>query len=232
VTRIALAAACAVALAACATPTPPRQVAQDLRRALDARAPVAVERIAFDPLKVGEAAVVRLDDTSAVLSLDGRQTYARGFVLPGVDGRVRLAVRSTAVGGGVFYPEVRWLDAQFRAVGRIESDRYALRGLGGTVNTLSADAFLDPTASSARYLLVTERAIAEAEEHVVQPTSTGAVPLMVPIGTMMFVWMIPTGSTAGPAQVVASPVGTLEILVEPARLRTIDRPAAAPEAIR
>ena len=134
----------------------------------------------------------------------------------------------------MFYPEVAFLDERFQPVGRIERERYALRA-SEVGNALSADAFLDAKAMRARYVLVTERPIAEAEEHIVQPTSTGGVPLVVPIGTMLVMWMIPTGSTAGPTAVVASPVGTLYIQVESPRLRTIERPAAAapqPEPIR
>jgi hypothetical protein len=232
-TRMAIAVACAAALAACATPTPPRRAAQDARAVLEARAPVAIERMAWDPLPAGESRSFRLDDTAAVILVDGRRSYARGYALPEVTGRARVSIESLGfgAGGGVFYPEVVLLDERFRPVARIERDRFALRGSGG-FTFLSADAFFDLASSRARYVLVTERSIAEAEEHVVQPTSTGAVPLVVPIGAMMFVWMIPTGSTAGPTPVVASPVGSLSLLVEAPRLRTIESPQAAPTPLR
>lgn len=231
--RVAIAVACAATLAACATPTPPRRAAQDARAVLDARAPAAIEQLAWDALPAGESRSFRLDDASAVILVDGRRSYARGYALPDVAGRVRISIESLGVGagGGVFYPDVVLLDPRFQPVARIERDRFALRGSAG-FNVLSADTFVDLASSRARYVLVTERSIAEAEEPVVQPTSTGTVPLVVPIGAMMFVWMIPTGSTAGPTPVVASPVGSLSLLVEAPRLRTIEPPQAAPAPLR
>ena len=90
----ALVVACAATLAACASPAP-RRFAQDARLVLDARAAVPVERLAFDPLPAGTSVPFRLDDASPVVTVGGRRSYARGFVLPDVDGRVRLSIVSS-----------------------------------------------------------------------------------------------------------------------------------------
>lgn len=225
----------ALAFAGCAAPSS-RNVALEARGALATKSPIDARSLEYASLVLGQPAKAGLGPESPVIEHDGRRSYAMGWRLPeGVD-RLRIQVRSLGFGGvgnkAILYPDVSWLDEGFAMVGRIPPDRYVYRS-GADVDSLTADAFVDVATTRAAYLLITERALADAEQAVIQSNASGSVPVVVPLGTVLFVWMIPTGSTAPPARVVASPVGTFELVVDRPALRRIDPPLApTPEPIR
>ena len=224
----ALVVAIAVLVTACATSG--RETALAARQELDQRNAVNVRDIAYTPLLLGQTVAASLGSQAAVLREGERRTYARGFELPQASGTLAVSVSALRTGTvadpAIVYPDVRFLDAEHRVVGRIAADRYVYRNTDNGPG-LTADAFVDP-AMRARYLLVTERPIAEAEHVVTQSNSRGVVPLIVPIGVFVFFWAIPTGSSSPDVPMYASPAGPVSIKVDNYGLRTLDALRTAP----
>jgi hypothetical protein len=223
----ALVFACAVALGACATSG--RESASAARQEIEQRKPVPVRDVSFAPLVLGQVTAASLTASSVVVEEEGRRTYARGFQLPDATGTLTLSVASLRTGSdtdpAIVYPDVRFLDSDHRVVGRIAPDRYVYRNTAAGPG-LTAEAFIEP-AMRARYVLVTERAITEAEQVATQSNTRGVIPLIVPIGAFVFYWPIPTGSSSPNARMHAAPAGPVSIKVDAYGLHALDPPRPA-----
>jgi hypothetical protein len=215
-------------LAACATPG--RVTVTSSRATLDKRAVVSMREVPFMPLALGEAVRADLDAQSSVVTESEQRTYARGFRLPDIEGPLALNVRSyrfgTSEDAAIVYPDVRYLDADFQVIGRVSPERYAYRKMDSGEG-LSADSFLDRR-SGARYLLITERTIAEAQEAASQSNVRGSFPLLLPIPGGLIMWSIPTGTSLPEVRLIAAPIGRITLQLDRYQLKTIDPPVAGP----
>lgn len=215
--------------AGCAAPGGPTVATEDDRRVIAGRDVSEVGRLAFAPLALAEERTVVFSTSSSVIERDGRRIVAAGFRLPDDAGRMTLAVRTPVQrareGRAIFFPDLIWLGEDFAELGRMPVERFVLRSVAGG-DTLTGDTFIDAGPGAARYLLVTERSVTTDERPLVQTTEIGSIPVIVPMPGGVFVWNIPTGSTAPPARLLASPGGTVVLRVDRPRYRRIETPVA------
>jgi len=212
--------------------TPGRVTVTNERTTLEKRAPIPVHDVPFPPLSPGESVRADLDAQSSVVLEGEQRTYARGFRLPEIGGPLALNVRSYRFGTNddvaIVYPEVRYLDVDFRVIGRVPPERFAYRKMDNGEG-LWADVFLDRK-DGARYLLITERPIAEAEQAVSQSNVHGSFPLVIPIPGGLIMWQIQTGSSLPEVRLIAAPAGRITLQLDRYQLKTIDPPPARPPA--
>lgn len=200
-------------LGACAAPGPSLE---EQRAALDARAPLPLSAVPFAPLAPGESAVVEFGKASEVILQDGRRTYVRGFAFPEGSGPLVLTVRATRApashGGGIVYPRVTLLDRELATVVAVPPDRFKYR-VASDGEGLTADVFVDP-AQRVRFVLLTERPLAEAEPLVTQTNVHGQIPIVVPVGAGFAMWFVGTASSLPEMKVPAAAAGRLAVRLE------------------
>lgn len=216
-------------VAGCVSSGSSRAGTEDDRRAISAREASVIRRLDFHPIVLSEDRNVALSPSSPVIERDGRRVVVAGFRLPAEGGRMNIAVRTPVQhvreGRAVFFPDVIWLDEDFTELGRIPVERFVLRS-AASGDTLTGDAFADAGPGAARYLLVTERNVSPEELPIVQTTTTGTIPIIVPMPGGVFMWNIPTGSTAAPDRLLASPSGSVVVRIERSRYRRLEPPVA------
>jgi len=221
-----LLAACGAGCAALGGPT---IATEDDRRVIAARDVSDIGRLDFAPLALAEDRTVVFSTSSSVIERDGRRVVAAGFRLPDDAGRMTLAVRTPAQrareGRAIFFPDLVWLGDDFAELGRMPVERFVLRSVAGG-DMLTGETFIDVGPGAARYLLVTERSVTNEERPLVQTTEIGSIPVIVPTPGGVFFWNIPTGSTAPPARLLASPGGTVVVRVDRSRYRRMEPPVA------
>ena len=88
-------------------------------------------------------------------------------------------------------------------------------------DALTTTWFFNSGDSGETYVVISERAIAEADLNSTQQNLTTTIPVSVYGRGAIFTWMIPTGTSSAPVKMMASPVGQLEIAFEPYRPRKV-----------
>ncbi len=179
--------------------------------------------LSYRPLKPTEAVKFELNDRSQVIEEAGVKRYALGFSLPAGVRPLSLRIASWQLGTpqdpAILYPEVRLLDADFKSVQIMSSDSIVYR-TSIEHGELAAVFFLNEPMGDERYVLITNRALSDADLMDSQSYNTGNTAVALPGGG---VWFVPTGSNSAPVKMIASPTGKLEIEIDKYQLRKVSQ---------
>lgn len=178
----------------------------------------------YGAASLGQSLEVTLDEASEVLDDGGGRRFVRGFALPSTDKPYSISVLSfrqgTPADPAILYPEVLFLDAQFRVVRKVDPARFSYRkGMSG--DGLHAVVFINDDALGERYLVITGRSPAESALGETTSHTFHQMPISVPVRGAVLTWMIPMGRSEGPTRMIASPTGRIELLLEPYRLSRV-----------
>ncbi len=216
------AALLALALGACATPS--KELVSAGRATLDARALVSIDTLQYAPLPLGEMTKAEFDDKSPAVEVSGRRSYVRGFALPKVEGQLAINVSSFRFGPendpAIMYPDIRLLDETYRVVEVVPASRFVYRTTRRG-DGLSADIFIDVGTSSARYLLLMEHLLDEADQATAQTNVTSQMQMTLPVKGGFMMWFLPTGNSTLPVRLRSAPTGRVELTADRYQLRKI-----------
>jgi hypothetical protein len=145
----------------------------------------------------------------------------KGFRLPKWAGSYSLSIVSHRLGTpsdpAVFYPDVRLLDDQYREIRALPASAYSLRAIRSG-EAITATMFINNIDKGESLLVVSERDINDAGlEKTQQNVTTQSQVTVYGARGAMIMWMIPVGISSPPVQMLASPVGKLELVFEPYR---------------
>lgn len=214
------------ALAGCAT-----QGAQHILRAEEQRASAIVfpglGALPAVPLKwdANEEAVMTLEPNSdekpfAIVGPGGETEIVRLLKLPPWSAPYGINVTSFAVGGladpALFYPKLVFLDADFRPTRQTRQSDFVYRSVGAQ-GGISTDVFVNEANRGDTYLAIFSESREGLTEQESVMQSSGAMPLVVPIGPYVVTWMVPTGGAEPPRKLRALAVGPVRLRVAPYR---------------
>lgn len=177
--------------------------------------------LSYGTTSLGQSLEVSLDEKAEVLDDGEGRRFARGFALPRTDKPYSVSVLSLRQGTpsdpAMLYPDVLFLDSDFRVVRKVEPARFSYRK-AKSGDGLHAVVFINDDTLGERYLVVagrktSEAALAESTDHAVY-----SAPVSVPIRGGVITWMIPQGQSEKPTRMIASPTGRLEISFDAYRL--------------
>ncbi len=184
----------------------------------------SLDRISFQPIKIGEPLKFEFDEQDAIIQLEGIRRLAKGIELPTGHGAFSISITSyregTLADPSIMYPEVRILDEKFHTVRIVPADAFVLRA-SMSVPGLNTVFFVNNNAQGERYLLITNRPMTEATLMVSQSNITNTVPLTIPVGAGFVTWYVTTGKNTPPIRMKASPTGSVEIVVQEYRLKKV-----------
>ncbi len=178
----------------------------------------SLEQVAYDSLKFEEPVKFAFDEKTSVIETADKRRFAKVFALPSGQEPYSVTITSFKIGSltdpAILYPEVQILDKDYKVIRTLPfSDfvfRYSRSGEG--LNTVL---FVNDKAQGARFLLLTNRSLDEADMIASQSNITGSMPVVVPVpGVGIFMWNIPTGKNTSPIKIKASPTGEMEVLCQ------------------
>jgi hypothetical protein len=182
--------------------------------------------IHYLPPPMGQPQELALDEKAQILDDGKSRRYVRGYLLPAVDKAYSISVMSfrqgTPTDPAILYPELVFLDAQYRPVRPAAPVRFAYRS--GGVNGgdgLHTVIFINNAQAGERHLVVTSRSLSEAELAQAAPNMVSSTPVSVPVRGGFLMWMIPQGQSQAPTRMVAAPTGRMAISFDEYRLRKV-----------
>ena len=218
------AAVAAAALAGCAT-----SGGQHILRAEEQRASAIVVpglgALPVVPLKwdANEEVTMTLEAKEnekpfAILGPHGETEIVQLFKLPPWSAPYGINLTSFAVGGladpALFYPKLVFLDENLRTTRQTRQSDFVYRSVGAQ-GGISTNVFVNEANRGDAYVAIfSENRDGLTEQDSVMQSS-GAVPLVVPIGPYIVTWMVPTGGTELPKKLRALAVGPLRLRIAP-----------------
>jgi hypothetical protein len=135
-----------------------------------------------------------------------------------VERAVRDQPHELAVGGladpALFHPKLVFLDDNLRITRRTRQSDFVYRNVGFQ-GGISTNVFVNEANRGESYLAI----FSENREGVIEQDSvmqsSGATPLVVPVGPYIVTWMVPTGGTELPKKLRALAVGPVRLRIAP-----------------
>lgn len=154
----------------------------------------------------------------AIVGAHGETEIVQLIKLPTWSAPYGINLTSFAVGGlgdpALFYPKLVFLDANFRTTRQTRQSDFVYRSVG-VQGGISTNVFVNESNRGEAYLAIfSENRDGVTEQESVMQTS-GATPLIVPIGPYIVTWMVPTGGTELPKKLRALAVGPVRLRVAP-----------------
>ncbi len=154
----------------------------------------------------------------AIVGAHGETEIVQLIKLPPWTAPYGINLTSFAVGGlgdpALFYPKLVFLDSDFKTTRQTRQSDFVYRSVG-TQGGISTNLFVNESNRDEAYLAIfSENRDSVTEQESVMQTS-GASPLIVPIGPYVVTWMIPTGGTELPKKLRALAVGPVRVRVAP-----------------
>jgi hypothetical protein len=154
----------------------------------------------------------------AIVGANGETEIVRLLRLPPWSAPYGINVTSFAVGGlgdpALFYPKLVFLDENFRTTRQTRQSDFVYRSVGAQ-GGIATSVFVNEANRGDAYLAI----FSETREGVVEQDSvmqsSGAAPLVVPIGPYIVTWLVPTGGTELPKKLRALAVGPVRLRIAP-----------------
>lgn len=175
------------------------------------------DQIPYEPITIGDPLKFEFDQQTTILLAGNERRFAKGFTLPASQGVYSVHITSNRQGTlddpAIMYPEVAILNQEYKVIRKLPPDTFVLRTTMSETG-LNAVFFVNNNSLGERYVLITNRPIAEADLVVAQDNVTGQTVVALPLYGGFFMWFIPTGSNKPPIKMKASPIGSLAILLQ------------------
>jgi hypothetical protein len=216
--------ALAVGMVGCASPGTRHIVEAEIQResaiSVGSYREIPALHIKLDATGAGKLSF-RAGEQAQIYSLpgpDGQPEIVHVFKLPPWIAPYEVRISSFALGGlhdpALFYPKAILLDANFRPTRSTRQSDFVYRNLGAQ-GGIAATLFVNATDQHEEYVAITsERRSTVAEETSVLQ-SAGSTAVAVPVGPVIYTWVIPTGGTELPKRLRALATGPFEIRVAP-----------------
>ena len=154
----------------------------------------------------------------AIVGPRGETEIVQLFRLPPWSAPYGINLTSFAVGGladpALFYPRLVFLDENFRTTRHTRQSDFVYRNVGFQ-GGISTNVFVNEANRREAYLAI----FSENREGVIEQDSvmqsSGATPLVVPVGPYIVTWMVPTGGTELPKKLRALAVGPVRLRIAP-----------------
>ena len=154
----------------------------------------------------------------AIAGPKGETEIVQLFKLPPWSAPYGINLTSFAVGGladpALFYPKLVFLDENFRITRETRQSDFVYRSVGAQ-GGISTNVFVNEANRRDAYLAIFSENPDGIREQDSVMQSSGAVPVAVPIGPYIVMWMVPTGGTELPKKLRALAVGPLRLRIAP-----------------
>ena len=154
----------------------------------------------------------------AIVGARGETEIVQLIKLPAWSAPYGINLTSFAVGGlgdpALFYPKLVFLDENFRTTRQTKQSDFVFRSVGAQ-GGISTNVFVNESNRGDAYMAIFSENRDGVTEHESVMQSSGATPLMVPIGPYIVTWMVPTGGTELPRKLRALAVGPVRLRVAP-----------------
>jgi hypothetical protein len=221
---------CSLWLAACVHGTAGSRLVQNGEASLQSATTISGwSAINFAAPAMGAREDLLLDEKSQVLDDGSARRYVHGYRLPVFGKPYAITLTSfrqgTPADPAILYPELVFLDADFRPLARKALARFDYRSGGRDgPDGLRTVVFINNTEQGECYLVVTSRSLAQADLSQAAPNTMSSMPVSVPVHGVVFTWMIPQGHSQAPTRMIAAPTGHLAISFDEYRLRKVGDP--------
>lgn len=184
----------------------------------------SMRSLTVQPTRLGKVESFEIDQRTQVLQRDGKRQFALLLGLPATSGAFSVKLCSVQFGTlkdfAILYPEVRLLDFNREVLRTMPSEIFVYRSELQR-NFLEGVVFINEPSGNERYVLITNRQVHEADQLQAASNLTIYSSMAIPLPGDMVFWTIPTGISTAPRKLLASPTGTIEVLVEEYRPRKI-----------